>query len=268
MIALHAHRSHPFITEFRKRHPHAPLVVMLTGTDLYRPQGLSRQALRSLELADRLVVINNRGIEDLPAQFRGKTHVILQSVEKPVRRLEKYADNFGVCLSGHLRAEKDPFLTLDALQRVPAASRIFVRHVGAALGSDFELRAREASESDARYRWYGEVPRWRAREILARSELMVITSLQEGGAHVISEAISASVPVLASRIPGNVGLLGEDYGGYFPARDAAALAALLLRAEQDVKFLQNLRRQIVKLSAHFLPKKEAAAWENLFNKLI
>jgi glycosyltransferase involved in cell wall biosynthesis len=66
----------------------------------------------------------------------------------------------------------------------------------------------------------------------------------EGGAHVVSEAIAAGVPVIASDIAGNVGLLGEDYPGYFPVGNEQALAALLLRAETDSNFLRSLKAAV------------------------
>ena len=81
-----------------------------------------------------------------------------------------------------------------------------------------------------RYRWRGEVPGWQVRREFARSHVMVISSVMEGGANVVSEAIVAGVPVIASKIDGNVGLLGADYRGYYPAQDTAALAALLFVA--------------------------------------
>jgi hypothetical protein len=36
LIALHARRSAPVIQRFRESRPHMPLIVVLTGTDLYR----------------------------------------------------------------------------------------------------------------------------------------------------------------------------------------------------------------------------------------
>ena len=66
---------------------------------------------------------------------------------------------------------------------------------------------------------------------------MVLSSRSEGGANVISEAIVAGVPILASRMDGNVGLLGADYPGYFPVGDTQALARLLWRIEADAPFV-------------------------------
>ena len=94
-------------------------------------------------------------------------------------------------------------------------------------------------DSIAGYRWLGELSREKALRLLSRCRLLALTSEQEGGANVVSEALAASVPVLSSRIAGSVGLLGEDYPGYFPVGDTEALARLLGRAETDADFYQT-----------------------------
>ena len=73
MIALHARRSYPSIQRFRLRHPHLPLIVALTGTDLYRDIHTSKSARKSLEMAIRLIVLHPNGIAEMPAHLRAKT---------------------------------------------------------------------------------------------------------------------------------------------------------------------------------------------------
>jgi glycosyltransferase involved in cell wall biosynthesis len=118
-----------------------------------------------------------------------------------------------------------------------------------------------------RYRWLGELPRWRARRLIAGSLLMVLSSRMEGGANVLGEAAVAGVPVLSTRIPGSVGLLGADYPGYFPVGDAAALAALLRRAETDPAYLAALERGVRRAAPLFAPRSEQAAWRALLAEL-
>lgn len=89
----------------------------------------------------------------------------------------------------------------------------------------------------------------------------------EGGANSVSEAIAAGVPVVASRVPGNLGLLGENYPGYFPAGDAEALARLLFRAETDEQFLAQLKLAGQNLAGKFLPEQELGAWRKLLAEL-
>jgi glycosyltransferase involved in cell wall biosynthesis len=96
---------------------------------------------------------------------------------------------------------------------------------------------------EPRYQWLGEMPHGAALRRLARARLLVISSQMEGGANVVTEALAAGVPVIASKISGNIGMLGADYAGYFPLGDERALARLLWRAESDPKFYKHLRRQ-------------------------
>jgi glycosyltransferase involved in cell wall biosynthesis len=87
-------------------------------------------------------------------------------------------------------------------------------------------------------------PHHRALRWLASSHLLVVSSVMEGGANVVSEAIAAGTPVIASFIPGNVGLLGDDWPALFPVGDAQALAGLLRRLTTDPAFLALLREAI------------------------
>jgi glycosyltransferase involved in cell wall biosynthesis len=102
---------------------------------------------------------------------------------------------------------------------------------------------------------------------LARSHAMAITSLSEGGANVVSEAIVAGVPILASRMDGNVGLLGRDYGGYFAVGDTRALARLMRRLEEDPPFVAVLGKALRARSPLFRPAREVSAWRALLADL-
>jgi glycosyltransferase involved in cell wall biosynthesis len=166
-----------------------------------------------------------------------------------------------------LRPVKDPFRTARAAHLLPASSRLRVLHLGAALSDDMEHQARAEQAGNPRYRWLGELPRRRALRTLARCRLLALTSVSEGGANAISEAVTASVPVLSSRIPGSVGLLGADYPGYFPVGDTAALAGLLHRAETDELFRGELGRRCDALRPLFDPARERRSWEELLREL-
>jgi glycosyltransferase involved in cell wall biosynthesis len=112
---------------------------------------------------------------------------------------------------------------------------------------------------DRRYRWLGNVPHGRALAWMASSHAMVISSHMEGGANVVCEALRIGVPVLASRIDGNIGLLGASYPGYFPCGDERALARLLVRAMTEKSFYPELKRQVTSLRAMVSPRNEARA---------
>ncbi|MGI8540278.1 MAG: selenoneine biosynthesis selenosugar synthase SenB [Rubrobacteraceae bacterium] len=267
MVALHARRSHPSIRRFAAAHPNRPLIVAFTGTDLYRDIHTDGDAQKSLELATRLVVLQEAGILELDPRLQRKTSVVRQSAES-FRREEPDADAFEVCVVGHLRDEKDPFRAAVAADLLPTESRIRVVHLGGAREELFASKARSHMADNPRYRWLGEVSHERVREILARTRLLVQSSFMEGGANAVSEALAGGVPVIASHIPGNVGMLGEDYPAYFPAGDERHLARLLQRAESDPAFYALLEEKCAARRELFSPEREYAALERLLDDAI
>ena len=268
MIAIHAWRSAAAILRYRELFPARPLVVCLGGTDVNTfLKSHPETTLRSMEMADALICLHDLIGEALPASLRKKLHVVRQSAlplpgpRRPAKR------NFDICVIGHLRDEKDPFRTALAARRLPPDSLIRIIHLGKAHTPDFASQATAEMALNPRYRWLGEVPGWRVRRELTKTRLMVISSNQEGGANVVSEAVVAGVPVIASDIAGNVGLMGRDYPGYYPVRDEAALVHLLERAEMEPTFLDTLERHGRKLSPLFRPIHEQAALKRIVNSV-
>jgi putative glycosyltransferase (TIGR04348 family) len=262
MIALHARRSHAAIARFAQSHPERPLILVLTGTDLYRDIRFDAQAQRSLSLAHKLVVLQEEGMLEIPDAYRDRTHVIYQSAPALLAQ-PRPTRHFSVGVVAHLRAEKDPFRAALAVQYLPPTSRIRLWHVGGEMQAGMATEAAALSQTTPRWRWLGSRPHGRTRQRIARSHLLVISSLMEGGANVISEAVTAATPVLASDIPGNVGMLGRDYAGYFPAGNARALANLLYRAETERDFYRRLAQQCSLRAPLFAPAREAAAVQAL-----
>jgi putative glycosyltransferase (TIGR04348 family) len=267
LVALHAYRSHQSIVAFKKQYPSRPIVLILTGTDLYRDIANHNEVIQSMEMADQLIVLQSAAIDSLPTIFRHKVQVIYQSVEMNIRDSAAKED-FLVSVIGHLREEKDPFCVVRSLPLLPSDSKITVKHLGQAMNSQMKDQAANFSATIDRYQWLGEVSRADALKILSQSHLMVISSRMEGGAHVVSEAIALGIPVIASDIPGNRGLLGEDYPGYYPVADASALAILLYRAENTPTFYASLQKHIDLRRELITPAREKQSIHELVSGLI
>lgn len=255
MLALHARRSAPSIHAFAQAHPQQPLVVALTGTDLYRDIAIDADARRSLALAWRLIVLHDLAPLDLPAPLRAKTVVCFQST--PARPpLAKTGRHLRALMVGHLRDEKWPQTLWAAAARLHDRRDIRIDHIGAALDADLGAAARACADAHPAYRWLGARPHGQTLRRIRQAHVLVHASRMEGGAHVVLEAVRRGTPVLASRIPGNVGMLGADYGGYFPPGDDAALATLLQRARDEPAMLNALAAQCDTRAPLFEPARE------------
>jgi len=231
------------------------ILVVLTGTDLYRDIRVDASAQESLRLADGLIVLQERGIDELPAQYRAKAVVCYQSTPKR-QALPKTTRHLRALMVGHLRNEKDPQTYFDAAAILAARTDILFDHVGMALDAHWAERARALEASLPRYRWLGPLSHGLTLGRIRQAHVLVHPSQIEGGAHVVMEAVRCGTPVLASRIPGNVGMLGEGYEGYFAVGDAAELSALLTRCRDDRSTLEVLNTMCVARSPLFDPARE------------
>lgn len=264
LIALHAVKCHDAIVRFHSLHPEGRILLALTGTDIYPDP--SRTARESMRLADRLLVLQDKALEKIPEDLREHAEVIVQSARRLAPRPETASPFRDVCVVGHFRDVKDPLLTATAARELPPDSRIRVRQAGGILESKYaEKVAREESENP-RYHWLGELDRQATARLLASSDLMVLSSLSEGGARVVGEALVHGTPVLSTRIDGVAGLLGDDYPGFFPVGDAGALAGLLQRFESDPDYRAALVGLVDELAPRFAPEVERARFSALIEK--
>jgi putative glycosyltransferase (TIGR04348 family) len=266
LVALHALRSAVSIRAWAKAWPDKPLVVVLTGTDLYRDIHNDAQAQQSLALATHLVVLQDAGLAALPEIWRSKTQVIYQSAPA-LKPADKSTRRFGVLMVGHLRDEKDP-LTFMRAAACDFAAGVHFEQIGMALAPTFADVARATEQHTARYRWFGGLSRAATRQRIKRAHVLVNCSLMEGGAQVILEAVQSGTPVLASRISGNIGMLGETYAGYFSPGDDAQLAALVRRCAAEPDFLALLQRQCSARAVLFSPQEEKRLVINLLTSAL
>ena len=264
VIALHAWRSAGAIRRYREARPDGPLVVALGGTDVNTfLKSDPATTLASMQMADALVCLHDLVADELPLEFRQKLFVIHQSALPLPRPRAPSKRFFDICVIGHLHEEKDPFRTALAARLLPAESKVRVLHYGKAHSPKWALQAKAEMRINPRYRWQGEVPGWQVRQAFIRSHLMVISSLQEGGANVVSEALVADLPIIASDISGNIGLLGSDFGGYFRVGDELSLAERIRQAEVDKKFIKSLQQQGRALAPMFSQEQELAGWQKV-----
>ena len=267
LIALHARRSAASLDAWAQAWPDRPSILLLTGTDLYRDIRNDAAAQRSLEQAGALVLLQPAGLQVLPARLHAKASVIYQSAATLRPSPATTRKNAVICMIGHLRAEKDPLTFMRAAEQVTSPSARLI-HIGGALEPALATAAEVTASQEPRYHWLGAMPHAATRQRLKRSHAMALTSHMEGGANVIIEAVCAGVPVLASDINGNRGMLGDDYAGYFPPGDAAALARLIDRSIGEPAFHALLRAQCDARAPLFAPAAERAALLELVDNLL
>jgi putative glycosyltransferase (TIGR04348 family) len=271
MIALHARRSADAIAAWAQRQPDRGLIVVLTGTDLYGALQTDPISLQSLRGAHRIVALQSAARDDIPAELLPKLTVIYQSCTSR-ETLTKTHRYLRLVVVGHLRSEKAPQTVFELARRLRTETAIRIDHIGRALDHTLGEQARDLSATSPVYRWLGECSYPVTRQRIQRAHLLLHPSRVEGGAHVIMEAVCSGTPVLASRIAGNVGMLGHDYPGYFEFDDVESLAALVLRCRATMAgpqpWLDELGRYCQRRAVQFSPEHERAALLSLVRELL
>lgn len=272
LVALHARKSAESVIRFLSESPNSPVIVALTGTDLYPDLVSSGVDETILNAADRLIVLQRLGVQQLPKHLHDRTHVIVQSAQLPGPGpcAEELNGNssFAVVVLAHLREVKDPLLAARAARLLPASSRVKVIHLGAEIEHDLGEQARLETATNPRYRWLGEFPHDVAMRTLQRCQLLALTSVHEGGANALCEALALGVPVISSEIAGSIGLLGNDYPGYFTPGNDADLAELLWKVEQDDRGLfHQLKQRCIALKPTVSRDQEREQWRLLLETL-
>ena len=266
VVALNAYRSARAIESAAAGR--SLVVVVLTGTDIYRFLPSDPDVvLGALTRADRIVGLNDRIGDDLEPRHRALLDIIYEGAAQSVVARDGASTEFAVAVVGHLRDEKDPCTVAAAVRDLPEHSRVVVNHYGAAYTEAWAVWARAEESANERYRWHGEVPRKSIHSIYSRSHVLVNSSTMEGGANAISEAVMACLPIIASDIPGNVGVLGETYPGYFPVGDAATLRHALLDMERRLARAVELETAVIGLQQKLSVAVERHRWSALFARL-
>jgi putative glycosyltransferase (TIGR04348 family) len=262
-FVLHARRCADDLREVRQRCPRAAIILCLTGTDLYDDIHHDERARESLFIADALLVLQELAVRQLPPELHSRVHVVHQSVTPPASLPGKSVRHTDICVVGHVREVKDPLRAALAARELPPSSSVRVLLAGGVIEPHWQARIRREAASNPRFQYLGELPAAGAQRLIARSHALVVSSRLEGGANVISEACVLGTPILASRMDGNVGLLGPDYPGLFEVGDTGGLAALMRRLEVDPAFTARLAARCRKLAPRFSPARERQALKKL-----
>ncbi|PQJ28226.1 glycosyltransferase [Rubritalea profundi] len=263
MIALHATKTLAASKRFKVNSPNRKLIIYLTGTDIYREQTNNNPEFKeALILADALVVSQRASLASIPSEFQDKSHFVPASVLLPPLKKVSSPPSPSLALIGHLRSVKNPFLMNKALKELDGL-KLDVFTLGAALEPNMLHEVHNWQQADSRFHWLNDVPYTKALSWIQQVDFTLNTSHSEGGSNAVAESIVLGTPVLASKIEGNVGMLGDDYLGYFEPNNASSLARLIHLAVTDYSFHQNLLQQITDLQQNFLPEKETAGWLKL-----
>lgn len=270
VVALHARRAAAAVVAAKKQNPSRPVVVALAGTDLYSDLPESQVAIASIDAADHLVVLQEQAIEQLASihpKYAARASVVHQSVELaiPVRNVDPHY--FTVVVLAHLRDVKDPLLAAKAAALMPDSSRLRVLHAGSAHNADWQSQAEAEMAANSRYQWLGGLESSEASDLLASADLLACTSLLEGGANVVTEAIALGIGVAGTEIGGNRGMLGPDHRGLVPVGDFEALARLLHKLETDENEMSSLVAVSLERQWMTKPENERRQWQAVLDKL-
>src|SRR6476469_2651024 len=120
MVAIHAWRSAAAIERFKARHPDRPVILQLSGTDIYDYiKSDPVPTLRAMERADRLVALNALAWRVVPKRLHRRLSIIHQSADAPRHPRRPSRRAVVVSVIGHLRDVKDPLRAAHAARRLP-----------------------------------------------------------------------------------------------------------------------------------------------------
>jgi len=264
LVTVHAQKSAPAVLAARAARPTLPIATLLSGTDIYPSFAPDAETLAALDAADALLALQPRAVDVLPEQLRGRARTIVQSATAVTAAR---APGFQVCVLAHLRPVKAPLLAVQAVTALPRDIPVTLVLAGDRLDEAYSAEVLAAVEQEPRVAWRGALDRRSSKALLAESAACLVPSRAEGGANVVSEAIATDTPVLCSAIPGNLGLLGDDWPGAFADGDVTACAALLQRAATDAAFLDDLCARTQRLQENVRPARERAAWAALLAEI-
>lgn len=267
LIALNARKSAREIFDFHHRQPESAIVSLLTGTDVNHPEmeDLSSATIKALRLSTSVVSLHDGFTHRIPEDLLGKTKVIYPSVQLPSGFSHCPVEPKKVMIAGNYRVEKNPTLMMSAVRKLAELPLDF--HAYGA-GGDYQEHLDQTAAECSNFYFHGVQDHGVVLKEMQSMHALLNTSTEEGGANAICEAVAIGLPVLASRIDGNIGMLGFDYEGFFTSGDLQSLTDLLTRMDRDEAFYQTLKRQVAARARCFSYQYEAEQWAALVRKMI
>jgi len=266
VIAIHLRKSSKSITAFKNKYPNRPLITLAAGTDLYKDlkQPEFTEIIKvSIRESDKILVLQPLAKKLIENDQQNKVSVIYQSTDINKFRAsvhegvsQRQFEEFQIVVIGHPRKIKDSLRAALAAKLLPKDSNIKVKLIGKTIEPEMRSTIEKEMNENLRFSWLGELDRAGTWREMGRSNLMVLSSLEEGGANVISEAVSIGLPILATKIDGNAGLLRENYSGFFEAKNTEELSALMLKCEKEPQFLKLLTEQVRTKASLFTKEQE------------
>lgn len=141
-------------------------------------------------------------------------------------------------------------LLIEALGNLAASnSRDFQLQVIGSGPLGASLRKHAECVLGQRLDWVGGLPMARVREAMAKADCVVLPSRYDGWGAVVSEALLAGTPAIASDTCGAAGVvMASQTGGVFPAGQIRPLQDLLDKALSAGSITSQQRRQLAKWS--------------------
>ncbi|BDS06869.1 glycosyl transferase [Oceaniferula spumae] len=267
LIALNARKSATEIFDFHQRQPESPIIALLTGTDVNHPdmETETSETRIALELCTAIVSLHDGFSHRIPSHLLEKTEVIYPSVQLPQSIRHHATAPIDIVIAGNFRSEKNPSLLMEAARALADTPMHFHAY---GQGGDYQAELEKTAAECPNFHFHGVQDHDVVLANMQTAHALLNTSTEEGGANAICEAVVIGLPVIASKIAGNKGMLGEDYGGLFPSESTTALTEILTRSIDDPDFYQSLKSQITTRAPLFSYRREADQWTALVRRLL